>query len=194
MWHKVARTGRTPNRSPGRTLFVVADEALQSAPVVVTPKSSQVTRDTRTRTRTHFLPKKKELRQILCGRHFVIIVYHYFVINNLFVCCNWSSRMAWIFANLEQAMYQFSRKACLGQCPGWKLGTGCYSIPQVVCPGLQSRCGRCLANQSKMMIMEILMSWIMFNLGFTKAPAEMPSSITKSDCPSMATSDADQRC
>jgi hypothetical protein len=32
------------------------------------------------------------------------------------------------------------------------------------------------------------------NLGFTKASAEMPSSIAKSDCPSMATSDAVQCC
>lgn len=119
MRHKVAKT---PKRCPGRTLFVVAEEALQS--VVVTPKSSQVTRD------------------------------------NLFVCCNWSNRMAWLLANLEQAMYQFSRKACLGQCPGWTLGTGWHSILQV-CPVLQLRRGRCFANQPKTRIMEICMSWIL---------------------------------
>ena len=154
MWHKVAKT---PKRCPGRTLFVVAEEALQS-PVVVTPKSSQVTRD------TDFLPKN-------VGRFFAADIlwswYHHDIImisswyfDNLFVCCNWSNRMAWILANLEQAMYQFSRKACLGQCPGWTLGTGWHSILQV-CPVLQSRRSRCFANQPKTIIMEICMSWIL---------------------------------
>ena len=100
----------------------------------------------------------KERRQILCGRYFVIMISSWYF-DNLFVCCNWSNRMAWILANLEQAMYQFSRKACLGQCPGWTLGTGWHSILQV-CPVLQSRRGRCFANQPKT-IMEICMSWIL---------------------------------
>ena len=98
------------------------------------------------------------MRQIFCDHDIIMISSWYF--DNLFVCCNWSNRMAWILANLEQAMYQFSRKACLGQCPGWTLGTGWHSILQV-CPVLQSRRSRCFANQPKTIIMEICMSWIL---------------------------------